>query len=78
MTGPGGGYRLASSPNEISLLSIIAAIEGDDAFQKCIMGLRVCSDRKPCPVHTSWKKVRGGMMKEMDNKTLAQLMRAVR
>ncbi|MCA9393640.1 MAG: Rrf2 family transcriptional regulator [Candidatus Omnitrophica bacterium] len=78
MTGPGGGYRLAVAPADISLLSIITAIEGEDVFKKCILGLRVCSDRKPCPVHASWKKLRGGMMQEMESKNLAQLMRAVK
>ena len=78
VTGPGGGYRLALAPKDISLLSIITAIESEDVFKKCILGLRVCSDRNPCPVHSSWKKLRGSMMKEMESKNLAQLMRAVR
>ncbi len=78
VTGPGGGYKLARHPKDISLLSIVTAVEGDDVFQKCILGFRACSDRNPCPVHESWKKLRAGMTKELDHKNLAQLMRAVR
>ena len=76
--GPGGGYRLARAPKDITLLSIVTAIEGKDAFKKCIMGFARCNDTNPCPVHRSWKKVRAGMMDEMDKKNLVQLIRAVK
>lgn len=78
VTGPGGGYKLSRDPSDISLLSIVGAVEGDDVFKKCVLGFATCSDRKPCPVHSSWKKVRTGMIREMENKSLAQLMRSVR
>lgn len=38
--GPGGGYRLLLDPSEISLLDIVLAVDGQNAFAECPMGLR--------------------------------------
>ncbi len=39
--GPSGGFKLAFSPNEISLMAIYRAIEGDDR-SGCLLGGRKC------------------------------------
>ena len=78
VTGPGGGYRFKRHPDDITLLSIVKAIDGPDVFEKCIMGMPQCSKDKPCPVHNTWVKVRKNMIMEMEQKTLAQLMKTVR
>ncbi len=76
--GPGGGYKLVKSPDKISLLGIVVAVDGQDVFDKCIMGLPNCSNKKPCPVHNTWQKLKKVMMKEMEEKTLLKLMKAVK
>lgn len=38
--GPGGGYRLLREPAKISLLDIVLAVDGDNAFAECPMGLQ--------------------------------------
>lgn len=78
VSGPGGGYRLLKSPNEMTLLSIIRAIDGEDAFDHCIMGLPQCSSEKPCPIHHLWQKIKIDMKKEMNEKTLSQLMDTIK
>jgi len=75
--GPGGGYKLSKEPKEISLLNIVKAIDGEGAFEKCIMGFAECGKSKPCPVHETWKKVKIRMLKEMEDQTLAQLINVV-
>ena len=40
LQGPGGGYLVLRDPSEISLLDIILAVDGEDAFAECPMGLR--------------------------------------
>lgn len=39
--GPGGGYQLRRAPSEVSLLDIILAVDGENAFSECPLGL-VC------------------------------------
>lgn len=73
--GPGGGYALTSHPKKISLLKIILAVDGQDAFDKCIMGLSECNEKKPCPIHNTWKKMKKGVLRELKNKTLEDLIK---
>src|SRR3989338_1455537 len=35
--GPGGGYRFRKDPSQVSVLDIIYAVDGDDAFDKCVI-----------------------------------------
>ncbi len=72
--GPGGGYRLLKKPNELTLLALVKAIDGQNVFDKCIMGLPHCGSKNPCPIHSLWQRVKGDMINEMSNKTLSDLM----
>lgn len=77
VSGPGGGYRLMKDPKDISLLSIIQVVDGGSIFDKCIMGLSQCDNVNPCPLHHTWQRVKKGMTKGMEVKTLLELMQAV-
>ncbi|MDA9101408.1 Rrf2 family transcriptional regulator, partial [Omnitrophica bacterium] len=48
--GPGGGYVLAKDPKKVSILDIIQAVDGKDAFDRCVMGLPACGDFQPCVI----------------------------
>lgn len=74
--GPGGGYSLAHDPNEISLLEVIEAVDGDDTFAPCIMGLPVCDAKKPCPVHATWSDAKAELIESLHSKTLQELVEA--
>ena len=52
--GPKGGIALAQAPDRITLLDIVLAIDGEDLFRECVLGLPGCGERKPCPLHGSW------------------------
>ncbi len=49
--GPGGGYTLAKSPNEICLLDIASVFEQTDAPSICPFGHGWCGKGDPCPLH---------------------------
>jgi|ERR1043166_3474252 Rrf2 family protein len=49
--GPGGGYRLAKEPNEISLLAIASLFEQIDLPVLCAFGPGWCGQGDPCPLH---------------------------
>ena len=70
--GPKGGISLAKKPEKISLLEIIAAIDGDEIFHECILGLPGCGHEKPCPIHEYWANVRAEMEAMFANRTLAE------
>lgn len=56
--GPNGGFYLDPQGLSRPLADIITALEGDEIFTGCGMGLSYCSEDNPCPLHNEFKKVR--------------------
>ena len=77
VTGPGRGYTLAWPPKKISMLSIIKAVDGAHTFERCIMGLPRCEDRRPCPLHKIWKGSRANLLSVLERKTLQDMIDSV-
>ena len=50
--GPGGGYRLAKPPHQISLDDIVRIFERETEFL-CPFGPNWCGKKDPCPLHFS-------------------------
>jgi Rrf2 family transcriptional regulator, iron-sulfur cluster assembly transcription factor len=75
--GPGGGFRLARTPQLITLRDVVAAIDGLDQFAECAVGLEGCSDDSPCPLHDTWKGLRTQMMNYLETTTLADMAAAL-
>lgn len=76
--GPGGGYKLTDDPKNISLLSIIFAIDGPTTFGNCIMGLPKCDEQKPCPLHYQWATAKAELMARLESQTLYDLAQTVK
>jgi len=49
--GPNGGFYMSEKNLKNHINDIILAIDGRDIFEGCFMGLPVCSDENPCPIH---------------------------
>src|SRR5512136_2029144 len=56
--GPTGGFTLRRKPGEISLMSIVEALDGIGDYEKCASGMAQCNDDMPCGMHDSWKQLR--------------------
>ncbi len=74
--GPGGGFRLNRRPAEITLYTLIEAIEGPISDDECMLGLETCSDEAPCPMHVFWKGLRSAFRDRMQAVTLTDIVRA--
>ncbi|WP_436516607.1 RrF2 family transcriptional regulator [Ekhidna sp. To15] len=55
--GPAGGFELAQN-QEIRLIDIVIAIDGEKLLEDCVLGLPSCSSRNPCPVHEKFLLIR--------------------
>lgn len=74
VTGPGGGFEMdIRKLKKISLLHIVEAIDGDTLFHQCALGLRGCSNNRPCPMHHTFLPVRDQLYKVLKNTTLLEL-----
>lgn len=68
-----GGVVLAREPEQITLLEITEAVEGEQWMDRCILGLEECSDERACPMHELWKPSRARIRGEMEQITLARV-----
>jgi len=72
--GPTGGIALSKDPKKIVLYDILTALDVIDIMEdKCILGLRQCSDNKCCPFHEESKQFKKGLMSIAKKTTLAEL-----
>lgn len=75
--GPGGGFRLARSAKEISLESVVEAVDGAARLNRCPLGLGECTDRVACGMHESWKPVRSRIIEYMGATSIADVAKAL-
>lgn len=71
--GPNGGVSLAKPANEITIMDIIVAIEGEELFTGCLLALPGCGEELPCPLHHSWSEMRENMKSNFENTSLKEL-----
>lgn len=54
--GPGGGYRLSRSPNEIPVADVILAVDEKVETTRC-GGMANCQDDEQCLTHELWSEL---------------------
>lgn len=72
--GPGGGYSLKSSPEEVTVLDIINAVSPLERITACPLGLP--SHIRLCPLHKELDQVYAITQKALSGVTLGQLTRS--
>jgi len=75
--GPRGGVGLARSPQLVKVSEIIGAVDGAGLAGRCILGFEECTNQAPCPAHPAWSMVRPVLERELEEKTLLDLVRTV-
>jgi Rrf2 family protein len=76
--GPNGGVALARPARDISLMDMIMAIDPDERFDDCILGLQGCGEAVPCPLHEKWGETRDQIKAMFENTNLADLGRKMK
>ena len=76
--GPKGGVQLAKPADQISLMEVVIAIDGQKVFEKCILGLPGCGILNPCPLHEEWSQAVEILKNTFNNTTLAQLAERIK
>lgn len=56
--GPSGGFFITKEQVGQPLLNVVLALDGDELFHACGLGLSQCSSTKPCPLHNAYATVR--------------------
>jgi Rrf2 family protein len=70
-----GGYRLARPADDITLLGIVEAAEGDSRRTTCILRGGPCGADGACRVHEAFFGAQEALLAELASTTLASLAR---
>jgi Rrf2 family protein len=73
-SGPGGGYALGRSPEEISILDVVNAVTRLERIRHCPLGLP--SHVSLCPLHAELDRVYAATEEALSRVTLARLARS--
>lgn len=77
--GVGGGFEVSNQAiKSIKLIQIVDAIDGDNIYKGCGIGLKECSEKHPCPVHNEFKKIRELLLDMLTTTTLEELALGVK
>lgn len=71
--GPTGGFYMDPTGQTIYLIDVVRVIDGDNFFYECGLGLKECSEAKPCPIHHNYKAAREKLFKEFSTVSIQQL-----
>lgn len=72
--GPTGGFSIDKGELEkIKLSSIVYAIDGDNIYKGCGLGLKNCNADKPCPVHHRFIVIRDELKNMLETTSLKSL-----
>ncbi len=72
--GPGGGYSLTRSPDEITILDVVNAVSPLERIRECPLGLP--SHTQLCPLHQELDKAYAATEKAFAGITLGQILRS--
>ncbi|WP_034059200.1 RrF2 family transcriptional regulator [Lacinutrix jangbogonensis] len=69
-----GGFEIDKEKiAKIKLAQIVNAIDGDNIYKGCGLGLDKCDENHPCPMHDKFKVVRDGLRDLLEDTNLEEL-----
>lgn len=71
--GPGGGYSLANTPNDIRVADIILAVDEPIAITRCKTSSGCMSDKAKCLTHDLWEGLGNQIYSYLNAVTLADI-----
>lgn len=76
--GSGGGYVLAVSASQVSLLDVVEAMEGPVRLNQCLDEGPSCERKSWCPAHEIWAEAQMAIMRVLGGTSMATLAARVR
>jgi Rrf2 family transcriptional regulator, iron-sulfur cluster assembly transcription factor len=71
--GRGGGFKITEQAKKSSILDIVEKVEGPVIDNRCVTGLKQCSEEFPCPLHEEWAKVRERIHELISSKSVEEV-----
>lgn len=69
--GPTGGYSLVADLRQVSIRSVIEAVEGPTDTGRCVLADRPCNEAGACALHTPWLRARSQLLRSLERTSVA-------
>src|SRR4051812_42766020 len=56
--GPNGGFYITAKARQLPVKAVLVALGEYIILEKCVLGLKECSETKPCPLHAQYKLIK--------------------
>ncbi len=73
----GGFYIPETQISDVVLWDVVKEIDGVDISEKCVLGMKNCSNTEPCPVHNKFKHIRSNLVNAMKETAIVELSQGV-
>lgn len=71
--GPSGGFYIAEKAKKLPVRSVLLAMGEEETLDKCVLGLKRCSEVQPCPMHEQYQPIRKQLKELFVTKTIQEL-----
>lgn len=71
--GPHGGFYMSEEAKQLPVMAILHATGEEKVITSCVLGLKRCSDLKPCPMHWQYKDVKAQLLHLFESSTILSL-----
>ncbi len=73
--GSRGGFEIDSATlKQLTLKNIVDAIDGNETYLACVLGLEDCSDNNPCPAHKKYKVIKDQFIDMIQTTTILDMV----
>jgi len=76
--GARGGVSLARSPEQISILEVVEAIDGPVALNECTLSPKSCPFSEDCTIHDIWMDTQRTLVQHLKNTSFAEIRNSKR
>ena len=73
--GVNGGYRLARTPDRISIAEIVIAMEGPIGMTECSAHSGMCGHEPHCGVRVNWRRINQAIAQALDSVKLSDMVK---
>ncbi|MFN8278973.1 MAG: Rrf2 family transcriptional regulator [Saprospiraceae bacterium] len=70
--GPNGGFFMTKEDLGQSIADIVKAIDGESIYSDCVLGLKACSEKNPCPLHDDYKEIKRNLLTLIEGNTISE------
>ncbi len=73
LRGPNGGFYLTDAARRLPVRAVLEAVGEEGVITKCVLGLKECSESRPCPMHEQYRSIKLQLRQLFEKTTIGQL-----